>query len=211
MARARRRAQAEGMGGRSSEGGTQALESEVRGQFMERYQETVRRLAQSAPTGVLVRALGAADELSGLAGALAEVVEIPRAHDPLARARARTAQIKLRLLDDAGGALDAGEVAQLLEISPQAVHQRRSRGTLLAVPRPNGQWVYPRFQFEPVELAQRMGPVLAAFSVDEPWTRLSVLLSRAESLGGKRPLDALREGDLEGAIEAVASFGVQDG
>jgi hypothetical protein len=193
------------MGSRNSA----ALEGEVRERFYERYRDTLRRLAETAPAGVLIRALGAEDEVSGLAGALSASVEIPRAHDPLAAARARAAGIKTRLLAEAGGALEAGEVAELLGITPQAVHQRRHRGTILALQRPNGQWVYPRFQFEPVELASQMGAVLAAFTVTEPWTRLSVLLAGAPSLSGKRPIDALREGDLDGALEAVASYGVE--
>jgi hypothetical protein len=186
-----------------------ALEGEVRERFYERYRDTLRRLAETAPAGLLVRALGAEDEVSGLADALAASVEIPPAHDPLASARARAAGIKSRLLEDAGGAIEVGEVAELLAITPQAVHQRRHRGTLLALQRPNGQWVYPRFQFEPLEIANRIGVVLAAFRVAEPWTRLSVLLTSAPSLGGQRPIDALREGDLEGAIEAVASYGIE--
>jgi hypothetical protein len=186
-----------------------ALEGEVRERFYERYRDTLRRLAETAPAGLLVRALGAEAEVSGLADALAASVEIPPAHDPLASARARAAGIKSRLLEDAGGAIEVGEVAELLAITPQAVHQRRHRGTLLALQRPNGQWVYPRFQFEPLEIANRIGVVLAAFRVVEPWTRLSVLLTSAPSLGGQRPIDALREGDLEGAIEAVASYGIE--
>lgn len=90
------------------------------------------------------------------------------------------------------------------------MHQRRNRGALLAVQRPSGQWVYPRIQFEPIETANRMGVVLSAFKVADPWARLSVLLSRADSLGGGRPIDALREGDVEGAAQAVASFGAAD-
>lgn len=184
---------------------------ELRERFLERYVEALRRIAERAPAGVLLRALGAPDEVSGLAGALSGSVEIPRARDPLARARARAVEIKQRLLEDAGGALGAGEVAELLGVTPQAVHQRRHRGTLLAVPRPNGSWAYPAAQFDPPEMANRIGMVLSAFTTDDPWTRFSVLFSRAESLGGRCPIDALREGDMEGAVEAVASFGPGDG
>ena len=187
-----------------------AAEQQLRERFLERYVEVVHRIAERAPAGVLLKALGTPDEVSGLAGALSGSVEIPRAHDPLARARARAVGIKQQLLADAGGALEVGEVAERLGISPQAVHQRRHRGTLLAVPRPNGQWVYPTIQFDPPELANRIGTVLSAFTVDDPWARLSVLLSRTPSLGGKRPIDAIRDGDVEGAVGAVASFGVRD-
>lgn len=194
--------------GRPGRRGGDPIDRELREKFFERYLETLRRISETAPRDVVLKALGAADEVSGLATALSESVEIPRARDPLARAKARGVEIKRRLLEDAGGALEAGEVAELLGITPQAVHQRRHRGTLLAVQRPNGQWVYPRIQFEPVEIANRIGDVLSAFTVEEPWTRLSVLLSASPSLGGRRPIDALREGDVDGAREAVASYGV---
>lgn len=190
--------------------GRGATEFEVRERFVQRYAATIRRIAEVAPTAVLLKALANSDEVGGLAAALSESLDIPRAHDPLSRAKARATQIKRRLLEEAGGACEAGDVAELLGITPQAVHQRRNRGALLAVQRPNGQWMYPRIQFEPIETANRMGEVLSAFKVNDSWARLSVLLSRTDSLGGRRPIDVLREGDVEGAILAVASFGAAD-
>lgn len=182
----------------------------LRERFAVRYQEFVRRFSESVPEEVLARALEASDERSGLAVALAETVEIPPARDPMGRAKARSLEVRRRLLEEAGGAYEVSAVAEFLGITPAAVHQRRHRGTLLAVRSANGQWVYPAFQFEPPALANEIGPLLTAFRPEEPWTKLSVLLSAAPSLGGKRPIDALREGDLEGAIEAVASYGLDD-
>lgn len=182
----------------------------LRERFAARYQEFLQRFSESVPAEVLLRALEASDERSGLAVALAETVEIPPARDPLGRAKARSLEVRRRLLEEAGGAYEVSAVAEFLGITPAAVHQRRQRGTLLAVRAANGQWVYPAFQFEPPTLANEIGRVLSAFRVAEPWTKLSVLLSGAPSLGGKRPLDALREGDLEGAIEAVVAYGLDD-
>lgn len=183
---------------------------EVRERFNRRYQAFLQRFSEAVSAEVLARALAAADERSGLATALAAAVDIPPARDPLGRAKARGIEIRRRLLEDAGGVYEVGEVAEFLGVTPAAVHQRRQRGTLLAVRLPHGQWVYPAFQFDPPELANDIGPVLRAFRVAEPWTKLSVLLSGAPSLGGKRPIDALREGDIEGAVEAVASYGLDD-
>lgn len=188
-------------------GGTARL----REAFEARYGATVQRLAATATAEVLEAALAAEDELAGLAGVLAHAPELPpRAPDPLTPARARARAVKQRLLDEGGGVLEAGSVARLLGVSPQAVHQRRKRGTLLAVQEPSGQWVFPAVQFEPPELANELGPVLAEFRTSNPWTRLSVMLSEAPSLGGKRPIDALREGDVEGAMEAVRGFATSD-
>lgn len=185
-------------------------ERQLRERFADRYQEFLRRFSAEVPADVLARALEAADERSALAVALSQAIEIPPARDPLGRAKARGLEVRRRLLKEAGGAYEVSEVAGLLEITPAAVHQRRQRGTLLAIRTASGQWVYPAFQFDPPELANEIGRVLSAFRVTEPWTKLSVLLSTAPSLGGKRPIDALREGDVEGAAEAVASYGLDD-
>lgn len=185
-------------------------ERDLRKRFASRYQDFLRRFSEEVPPDVLVRALEASDERSALATALAATVEIPPARDPLGRAKARAIQVRRRLLEEAGGAYEVSEVADLLGITPAAVHQRRQRGTLLAIRAPNGQWLYPALQFEPLDLASEIGRVLSAFRLSEPWTKLSVLLSGAPSLGGKRPIDALREGDVEGTVEAVASYGLGD-
>lgn len=185
-------------------------EEDLRQRFASRYQEFVRRFSKAVPADVLARALETSDERSALAVALAETVEIPAARDPLGRAKARGMEVRRRLLDEAGGAYTVSDVADLLGVTPAAVHQRRQRGTLLAVRAANGQWLYPAFQFDPPELAYEIGRVLSAFCVAEPWTRLSVLLSKAPSLGGERPIDALRNGDVDGAAEAAASYGLDD-
>jgi hypothetical protein len=182
----------------------------LRRRFASRYTEFLERFSEAVPAAVLARALAAPDERSGLAVALAETVEIPPARDPLARAKARSQEVRRLLLEEAGGAYEVSEVAQLLGVTPAAVHQRRQRATLLAIRAANGQWLYPAFQFDPPELASQIGRVLSAFRVTEPWTKLSVLLSGAPSLGSRRPIDALRDGDVEGAIEAVAAYGLDD-
>jgi hypothetical protein len=131
----------------------------------------------------------------------------PPARDPLAAARARGAAAKVDLLERAGGGLTVGRVADWLEITPAAVHARRQRGTLLAVPRANGEHLYPAFQFTGDGTLAGLGRVLQSFQVEGPWTKLSVLLSPADALDGRTPLDALRDGDIEGAVQAVSTYG----
>lgn len=192
------------------EEGDERRHREVRERFASRYQAFVRRFSEAVSAEVLTRALAAGDERSGLAMALAAAIEIPPAVDPLGRAKARSLEVRRRLLEEAGGVYEVAEVADFLGVTPAAVHQRRQRGTLLAVRSARGQWVYPAFQFDPPELANEIAPVLTAFRTTEPWTKLSVLLSSAPSLGGKRPIDALRDGDIDGAVDAVASYGLND-
>jgi hypothetical protein len=96
-----------------------------------------------------------------------------------------------------------------MDVTPAAVHARRQRGTLLAVRQANGEFLYPACQFTDEGSLPGLGRVLAAFQVEGEWTRLSVLLSPAPSLDGEAPLDALRRGDVAGAVEAVANYGEQ--
>lgn len=176
--------------------------------FFTRYSNLLERLGQVAPDTAIADALAAPDEVGGLAALLAQVGPVtPAAGDPLASARARGAQAKGELLQNAGGALRLGEVASRLGVSAQAVHARRKRGTLLAVPQANGEWLYPACQFGPDGALPGLGTVLQAFSVRSPWTQLAVLLAPAPSLGGRTPLQALHEGHPAAAAEAVSTYG----
>ncbi|HEX6368844.1 MAG TPA: hypothetical protein VF006_07925 [Longimicrobium sp.] len=176
--------------------------------FIKRYSSLLERLGQAASDDAIASALAAPDEVGGLAALLAEVgpVTLP-ATDPLASARARGAQAKVELLRQAGGALRLGEAAHRLGVSPQAVHARRKRGTLLAVPQANGEWLYPACQFGPDGALPGLGAVLEAFGVRGPWTQLSVLLAPAPALGGRTPLQALQAGEPGVAAQAVATYG----
>lgn len=176
--------------------------------FVRRYSSLLERLGEAASDDAIADALAAPDEVGGLAALLAEVgpVTVPAA-DPLASARARGAQAKGELLRQAGGALRLGEAAQRLGVSPQAVHARRKRGTLLAVPQANGEWLYPACQFGPDGALRGLAAVLAAFGVRSPWTQLSVLLAPAPALGGRTPLQALQAGEADAAARAISTFG----
>jgi hypothetical protein len=176
--------------------------------FIQRYSSLLERLGQTASDEAIGQALGAPDDVGGLAALLAQVGPIaPPATDPLASARARGAHAKGELLRQAGGALRLGEVAHRLGVSPQAVHARLKRGTLLAVPQANGEWLYPACQFGPDGALPGLGTVLQAFGVRSPWTQLSVLLAPAASLGGRTPLQALHDGEPDAAAQAVSTYG----
>jgi hypothetical protein len=173
-----------------------------------RYRALLDRVIGYASEESVLEALAAPDDVGGLARLLARSGPLtPSARDPLAAARARGAEAKGLLLERAGGGLSAGAVAELMGVTPAAVHARRARGTLLAVPQANGEFIYPACQFGPDGPLSGLGRVLAAFTVDGPWTRLSVLLSPADALGGGTPLDALASGDVDGAAEAVSTYG----
>jgi hypothetical protein len=140
----------------------------------------------------------------------AGLVDLPL-HDPLTDARKRGAVLKRDLLERAGGAWSAEEVAAVLGIAPSAVHARHRRRTLLAVRTDTGKFLYPACQFGNGGPLPGLDLALAAFTVEGAWTRLGVLLSPAPALDGATPLDALRRGDVAGAVEAVSSYGDHGG
>ena len=180
--------------------------------FVRRYGSLLQRLGEAAPEQAISDALSASDDVGGLAALLARVGPLtPPPPDPLAAARARGAQAKGELLRNAGGGLRLGEAARQLGVSPQAVHARRKRGTLLAVPQANGEWLYPLCQFGPDGALPGLGAVLQAFQVRSPWTQLAVLLTPFGVLDGRTPLQALQAGQGELAVQAVALYGEHGG
>lgn len=177
--------------------------------FIRRYLHVLERVAQQASPEVLQDALAAQDDIGGLASVLERVGATlpPPQPDPLAAARMRAVRIKRELLERAGGAYTTGQVAELLGVTPQAIHGRRMRGNLLALRGPNGDYLYPAFQLTGRGVLPGLAEVLAAFQVEDPWTRLSVLLGPAGRLGGHTPLQALLEGRVADAVHAVAAYG----
>jgi hypothetical protein len=182
----------------------------IRAAFESRYADVVHHLAREADEKVLAAALGVADPYSGLAIVLesASVLAAPR--DPLTAARARGVDAREGLVRRAGGVLRLGEVAERLGVSPQAVSGRRSRGSILAVPLPGGEMVYPACQFsEEGPTVPGLGRFLGAFQDAAPWTRLAVLLAPAARHGGRSALDLLRAGEVDAACAIAATYGEQ--
>jgi hypothetical protein len=189
---------------------TAADTSAIRAAFESRYSDVVHHLAREADETVLAAALGVADPFSGLALVLenASVLSAPR--DPLAAARARGVDARENLLRRAGGVLRLGDVARRLGVTPQAVSGRRGRGTILAVPLPSGEMVYPACQFtDEGPTLPGLSRFLAAFGVESPWTRLAVLLAPAARHGGRSALDLLRAGEVDPACAIAATYGEQ--
>ncbi len=107
-----------------------------------------------------------------------------------------------------GGLLDLGEVrVRLGGVSRQAVHGRRLRRTLLAVPDPAGDgYRYPAFQFRGRAGLRNLAPILMAFdgAVETPWTVASWLTSPHEALDGRSPAECLADGHSAEEIADLA-------
>ena len=154
-------------------------------------------VSEARDLGVLLKAL---ESKAGL--------KLITAEDPLAAARLRGLQMKLELLERAGGALQPSEVAGLLRMSRQAVGKRRRNGKLLAVVTGRRGFEYPACQFGDGGVVPGLAEVLAAFDDDvDSWMRLSFLVSPLGSLGGDAPLDLLRLGEIEPVVHLARSVG----
>jgi hypothetical protein len=135
------------------------------------------------------------------------------AFEPDARSQAVLQGIRIAQKDlkEAGGAYDMEEVRTLLHgVSRQAVDKRVQEGNLLAVPGPSNRRCYPTLQFN------RDGSVVAglkevqdALPVDSSWAVLNFLGRPDGRLDGRKPIDVLREGNLQLVLDAANRYGEQ--
>ncbi|MBA2713352.1 MAG: hypothetical protein H0U55_07345 [Rubrobacteraceae bacterium] len=126
---------------------------------------------------------------------------------PLVRARLRGVQARRELLGAEGGTVSSGQAAELLGITPQAVDKRRRAGKLLALP-VGRAYLYPVWQFdERGGVLAGLEEVLGSFGVEDAWMRASYFLRENGRLDDERPLDVLREGDIEGVERAARAYG----
>ena len=190
--------------------------------YLRRAGRALERIARALPRQRLVEAVGAESDAEALYRTLLEPAAVVAGigagddddtADPLATARLRGARMKRELLKSEGGVLRAGQVAVLLGISTQAVNKRRKAGALLGLDVGGGtRFLYPAFQFtERGGVVPGLREVLRAFTaVEDPWMRANFLLTGDPRLGGRRPIDALREGgEVEAVRAAAAVYGRQ--
>lgn len=121
------------------------------------------------------------------------------------RARDNGRQALLALLEGEGGVLTPEQAAERLDRTRQAVHQRQRKGQLLAVPGVRGA-VYPIWQFTEDGVLAGFPDVLEALADTPPAMVVQFFLTGRDSLGGERPLDALRAGRVEEARQAATAF-----
>lgn len=183
----------------------------MRNAFAVRLHEVVDHLAETADSSTVEEVLAMADAFSGLGVAMQRVATSHAAavRDPLAAARVRGIVARERLIERSGGLLRLGEAAERLGVTPQAVTGRRGRKTILAVPMPNGEWVYPACQFTVHGLISGIDGFLRAFRDADPWTRLAVLLAPSARYDGRSALDLLMDGRDVEARSIAATYGEQ--
>lgn len=133
-----------------------------------------------------------------------------QAYEPDARSRAllRGLEIAKQDLADAGGAFELAEVVALLHgISRQRVEKRVKEGSLFAVPGPSNRRRYPTFQFTKEGVVEGLSEVQAALPTRNPWAVLNFFVQPDDRLGGRKPIDVLKAGDVSLVVSAAQAMG----
>ncbi|GAA3102811.1 hypothetical protein GCM10010520_54940 [Rhizobium viscosum] len=135
------------------------------------------------------------------------------AFEPDARSRAVLQGVRIAQndLQAAGGAFDLEQVRALLHgVSRQAVDKRVQEGSLLAVPGPSNRRCYPTLQFNrDGTVVGGLKEVRDSLPVESPWAVLNFLARADVRLSGRKPIDVLREGNLQLVLEAANRYGEQ--
>lgn len=132
----------------------------------------------------------------------------PANHQAIARAIDRGALVRKDMEEDEGGSRSSEQIAELLNITRQAVDQRRRARKLVAWQDAAGHWRFPVWQFDETG---RPFPDLASILEElpgDPWSDMIFFLSESESLRA-RPLDLLRRGKSKRVRLAAMRFGRQ--
>ena len=186
-------------------------EASMREAFETRLRSIIHSVAWNAEISIIATVLAEGSSLGAMAQTLTHALALDPPRDPLAPARAQGVAARERLLERAGGTLRISEVADQLGVSRAAIHARRARGTLLAVPLPNGEQVFPACQFAETGVPRGLGAFLSAFQEASPWTKLSVLLAPSRRHGGRSALELLKEGEIDAAEGIARRHGEQLG
>lgn len=121
--------------------------------------------------------------------------------------RLKGVQVKRQLLYEDGQPLTSEEVAQLLQITRQAVDKRRSKGQLLGVSLGRRGYIYPAWQFREEGVLPGLERVLAVLKDYDPWTALMFLKTGDIHLEGATPLERLQAGDVKAVVRAAECYG----
>lgn len=178
----------------------------IRGSFAARCVDLVVRLAKSLDQTELANALAASSSTEAFLMALSSPNAVDIVADPLAAARIRGLRQREELLTQEGGTIGPAEVAKILGLSRQGVDKRRHSGKLLAIEAGRRGFRYPVFQFVDGGVLPGLEEVLEVLATHPPLAQLEFFVSGDHRIGGDRPLDRVRRGDLESVKRAASEF-----
>jgi hypothetical protein len=130
--------------------------------------------------------------------------------EPSFRAKAvlKGVEIAQQDLRCSGGTYDLEQVRTLLhDVSRQSIEARVRKGSLLAVPGPSNKRRYPVVQFnEDGEIVDGLSAVQEALPTKNGFAVLNFLIHPDYRLGGRKPIDLLKAGEVELAVEAARRY-----
>ncbi len=133
------------------------------------------------------------------------------AYEPDARAKAilRGKQQAQADLKANGGAYTLDQVRTLLNgISRQAVNKKVQDGHLLTVPGPGDDHRYPTVQFaSDGQLVPGLKAVQHALLTKSPWAIFNFMIQPDALLNGRKPIDVLKEGNVDLVVEVARRYG----
>ncbi|SRR6266404_709500 len=180
---------------------------------IEKLQDVEERIVKNIRSA-LREVAGAADpaNLARLTG-IAFRQEFPAAKgdNRLANAVARGITVRQKLMEAQGGSLSAEEAARELSISKTAILKRYQKGQIIAwrEERQNAAR-FPVWQFKDHKVVDGLEEILRVLNAGsrlDDFGRMLFFLSTMGFLGGKRPLDCLRAGEVNKVLQAAAGYG----
>jgi hypothetical protein len=177
--------------------------------FFERAFDAVIQIGQMLPATALEETATANNNVLLMLRALQRPEILPELerYEPLASPFLQGLQAQQELLKEAGGLMSTEQVAELLGVSRQAVDKRRVNGKLIAIAQGGRGVGYPTCQFANRRSVTGLDHVLEALSGLDPWMQLTFLVSPNLQLGGRKPIDLMRKGELGLVLEAADCFG----
>ena len=182
----------------------------LRAAFLARGIDALAQVAEHLDLNELGKAVASSSNAATLVTALTQpsAIGIFFAADPLMPARLRGLKVRDTLLAAEEGTLSAEDVSAVLHMSRQAVDKRRASGKLLAVEIGKRGYRYPAWQIaDDGSVLPGMEEILALLADHPPFAKIRFFLSGNFRLDGERPLDRLRQGDIEPVRRAARTFG----
>jgi len=184
----------------------------IQAAFLRRAMSALERIAATAPSKALTEALAAPTGAGALAQLLSHSELIGAAVadlDPLVPALARNVEHRRELLKRTGGVMSAEEAGKIAGVSRQAIDKRRRSNAILAI-REGSDWKYPACQFQDGGVLLGIADIVRGFETQGAWVALDFLLAADSTLGGRSPLEALRQGD-RASVERLIRANAGDG
>lgn len=169
---------------------------------MKNIRSALRQVAAAADPANLAR-------LTGIA--FRQEFPVAKADNRLANAVARGITVRQKLMGAEGGSLSAEEAAREIGISKTAILKRYQKGQVIAwrEERQNAAR-FPVWQFKDRRVLDGLEEILKVLNggsrLDDVG-RMLFFLSRMGFLGGRRPLDCLRAGEVNKVLQAAEGYG----